>query len=192
MIKDALALLLFLIAALGTANANSIRVADGDTIEIGSERYRLQDVDAPELHQTCRDDAGREWPCGRRARDELRWLISAEYVRCTPVTRDRFGRIVAVCEVGGRDLGEALVRAGLATAYRGRGHVRYREAEDEARREKRGIWAGTFEHPRDWRSEHPREETTYRPGDILPRSLQDWLRAAAAALRSIWFGSGTD
>jgi hypothetical protein len=35
-----------------------------------------------------------------------------------PVDTDRYGRIVARCEVGGRDIGRALVQQGLAFAYR--------------------------------------------------------------------------
>lgn len=192
MIIRAMAFLVCLVVAVGSVPAAGPRVADGDTIEIGRDRYRLLDIDAPELHQTCRDEKGRDWACGRRARDELRRLIGGDFVNCRPATRDRFGRIVAICEAGGRDLGEALVRAGYATAYRGHGLARYGAAEDEARRERRGIWAGSFEHPRQWRSENPRDGTTYRPGDILPRGLQDWLGGIAAGWRSIFGGRPRD
>lgn len=170
-------------AAIGSgAEAARVSVADGDSFEIGGKRYRLHDVDAPELYQNCTDGKGRRWPCGRRARDELRRLIGRSDVDCTEVTRDRFGRIVATCKAGGRDLGEAMVRAGFATAYRqGIFAGRYGEAEREARERKRGIWSGDFETPRQWRDAHPRDGTTYEQGDIVPRAVQDWLRRASEA-----------
>src|SRR5690349_2997653 len=108
---------LLAIAFSEDAQAASISVADGDSFRMNGTRYRLQDIDAPELHQTCKDAAGREWPCGRRARDELRKILTRDRVDCRTITKDRFGRVVATCSVGGRDVGEAMVRGGWATAY---------------------------------------------------------------------------
>ena len=42
-------------------------VIDGDTIEIHTERIRLEGVDAPESGQSCTDAEGHAWPCGQRA-----------------------------------------------------------------------------------------------------------------------------
>ena len=68
----AIAYVTILAALLGaSADAASVRVADGDSIEFGGQRIRLRGIDAPELHQECRDLSGRNWPCGRRARDEI-------------------------------------------------------------------------------------------------------------------------
>lgn len=47
------------------------RVTDADTIQIGSERIRLQGVDAPETDQICLDSRGAVWNCGIDARDRL-------------------------------------------------------------------------------------------------------------------------
>lgn len=171
--------------ALGApaAFAAAIIVADGDTFELAGQRYRLHDIDAPELHQTCADEAGRRWPCGRHARSELRRLVSRSDIVCAPVSRDRFGRLIATCTADGRDLGEAMVRAGLAIAYRGRGSVgHYYDVEAEARREKRGIWSGSFVSPREWRAENPRD------GNATPRkrdasTVQDWFRRTGEQVR---------
>ncbi len=172
------------LALSGPAAHAAAVVADGDSFELAGQRYRLQDIDAPELHQTCMDEAGRRWPCGRHARNELRRLIGRHDVACVPVGKDRFGRLVATCTAGGRDLGEAMVRAGLATAYRGRGSLgRYFEAEAEARRERRGIWSGTFTTPREWRAENSRERTaTARKRDAASK-VQDWFKRTGEQVR---------
>ncbi len=169
-----------------TAQSASIDVADGDSFRMKGERYRLQDIDAPELHQNCKDSAGRDWSCGRRARDELRRLLNQGSVSCRIVTRDRFGRIIATCSVSGRDIGEMMIRNGWATAYKGRGFSsRYVSAENEARAAKRGMWAGSFETPRQWRQGHPRGDDG---GEVLSRGAQDWLRQKTQAMSS-WFRS---
>jgi endonuclease YncB( thermonuclease family) len=181
-----------------------VRVADGDTIELSGQRIRLQGVDAPELHQECRDASGRNWGCGRRARSELRALIGNDPVQCESHAKDRFGRSVAVCRARGRDLSEAMVRSGWALAYPD--WSPYADAQADARGRKAGIWAGTFERPRAWRDEHPRDDSRPfgRPfggyaedaGDIIPPRAQAWLRERSQAARqsvaqwwrSLWTG----
>lgn len=43
-------------------------VVDGDTIDIGKVRVRLQGVDAPERSQRCADGGGNVYRCGKEAR----------------------------------------------------------------------------------------------------------------------------
>ena len=45
------------------------RVVDGDSLEIAALRVRLYGIDAPELSQHCASGDGRDYPCGRDARD---------------------------------------------------------------------------------------------------------------------------
>lgn len=194
----ALILIATVLGGVHGSHAAPVRVADGDTIELGGQRIRLQGIDAPELHQECRDASGRNWPCGRRARSELRKLIGNDSVQCEQRSKDRFNRAVAVCRAGGRDLGEAMVRAGFAFAYPDWASP-YGAAEMDARSRKAGLWAGSFQNPRAWRDQHPRDDE--RPvgryaGDIIPRGTQDWLRERSQAarqsvvqwLRSFWAG----
>ena len=97
------------------------------------------------------------WNCGRAARARLRALVAGGTLRCLPRARDRFGRIVATCSVSnGPDLGEVLVREGLAINFGGFAEGPYIDAETEARLAKRGIWRGAFDRPADWRRAHPR------------------------------------
>jgi len=125
------------------------RASDGDSFRLGEERVRLLDIDAPEFDQTCTDASGGDWPCGRAARNHMARLLASGPVSCAPRDRDRFGRLLAHCQIGGRDLGGQMVAAGFAIADGG-----YGEEERQARRQRLGIWAGTFVSPRAWRDDH--------------------------------------
>ena len=130
-------------------------VADGDTLQIYGTRIRLEGIDAPELEQNCTDVKGQSWPCGRTATRALRAHIQGHDLKCEPKGLDQFKRVLAVCFMpDGADLNAWLVRQGWALAY---GHAQiYRPEQDDAQAAKRGIWAGTFTPPREWRQEHPR------------------------------------
>jgi endonuclease YncB( thermonuclease family) len=135
------------------AHADMIGVAsviDADTIEIHGERIRLHGIDAPESSQTCLDANGRSWRCGQRAALALQDMIGRRTVTCDERDVDRYGRIVGRCLVGEVDIDKWLVAQGLALAYR-RYSLDYVAAEDKAREARRGMWAGTFEPPWEWR-----------------------------------------
>jgi endonuclease YncB( thermonuclease family) len=134
----------------GATISGRARVIDGDSLEVAGERIRLFGIDAPEARQYCRDARGQDYPCGRAATRALAGLTGAR-VSCTLVTHDRYERDVATCTANGRDLGDAMVRAGHAVDYARHSGGRYAEAEREARAARRGIWAGTFEEPEAWR-----------------------------------------
>jgi endonuclease YncB( thermonuclease family) len=123
----------------------AIMVNDGDSLVMNRERIRLRGIDAPEYHQRC-DVDGRSYACGAEARRALVDLIGTNEVICRGWERDRYDRLLARCEAAGRDLGEAMVEAGWAVAYGD-----YAQAEERARGAGRGIWAGRFETPRDYR-----------------------------------------
>lgn len=144
----------FPLLAIGlTAAGPATSVVDGDTFVMGSERVRLWGVDAPEGRQVCQDGQGRAFRCGDVARQRLIALIGGRLVDCRERDRDGYGRMVAQCRTGGVDLGEALVRAGWAVEYRQFSRGAYTAAETEARRARRGLWAGRFEPPDHWRAE---------------------------------------
>ncbi len=125
-------------------------VVDGDTLRLNGERIRIIGMDAPEMNQTCTDASGRPWACGRVATQQLSALIAGGRVECTAKGRDRYGRTLASCSAGSvSDLGGAMVRAGYAVRYGD-----YLLAEVEARLRQRGLWAGDFERPQDWRRMH--------------------------------------
>jgi len=118
------------------------QIVDGDTLKIGGITYRLNGIDAPEARQKCKDEAGRDWSCGTEATEELKRLTRWKRVTCNPLSKDQYGRTIAVCFAGGKDLGSELVSSGLAWAYR-QYSMDYVIQEDAARLAGLGIWQAT-------------------------------------------------
>ena len=138
-----------------TGNA---KVIDGDTIVVAGQLVRLHGIDAPELDQTFQW-RGQQIVCGTMSLAALEALIAGVKVRCEVVERDRHGRIVAkVFSPNGVDISRRLVSAGWAMAYR-RYSKDYVDAENEARKAKRGMWRGTFMKPWAWRASSPPRRT---------------------------------
>jgi endonuclease YncB( thermonuclease family) len=123
--------------------------ADGDSIRIENTRIRLKGIDAPELDQICRR-GGQTYLCGENARDTLLSLILHNQITCKSAGRDKYKRILATCSVGDVDLGARMVASGWALSY---GDYSRQEAAARARRA--GLWAGSFDQPREWRRRHP-------------------------------------
>jgi len=133
----------------GAAIGGRAAIIDGDTLAIRGQRIRLEGIDAPESAQRCDGPRGR-YACGREATRALGAFIGGDTVECSANGRDRYGRMLAVCTVNGRDIGAAMVLAGWALAGRGD----YIALEREARAAARGVWQGKFQPPADWRREH--------------------------------------
>ena len=127
------------------------RIVDADTLAFGKERVRIEGIDAPETRQSCRDAAGRSYACGKTATAALRARVGTAPVTCRGDKRDRYGRLIGFCFFAdGMDLNEWVVRQGHALAYR-KYSMRYVAAEDAAKAEGVGIWAGEFVPPWEWR-----------------------------------------
>lgn len=126
-------------------------VIDGDTLEIHGRRIRLWGVDAPEGRQVCDDAHGSRYACGRLAANRLDERLQDKTVACFEEDVDRYGRMVARCEIHGVDLGAWLVRQGLAVRYAHYAGGAYVVEEAAARQERLGVWAGRFTAPEDWR-----------------------------------------
>lgn len=123
----------------------SARALDGDSLVVEGREMRLQGIDAPESRQLC-NLGGQSVPCGRHATQALqRWLMRGP-VACTGHEIDRFGRLLVTCRVHGTDINADLVRNGFAVDF-----GRYPTEEKEARAAFRGLWAGTFEPPAEYR-----------------------------------------
>lgn len=149
--------------------SGSVKVIDGDTLVLDGKRIRLVGIDAPELRQVCQRD-NQPWPCGKGAKDHLIALTGDAKTRCEAGGSDRYGRLLALCLSGSRDLNAAMVGAGYAIAF---GDY---EAEESAARAKRlGIWSGTFEAPRTWRQ-------THGGMDEAPHIPDGWLGTMMARL----------
>jgi micrococcal nuclease len=104
-------------------SAADVRVVDGDTVDVGPVRYRLADVDAPELNGRCLA----ERRLAALARDRVRALVAGARsidIEPTGEINEARGpyreRLVARVRIAGADVGETLIREGLAQPWRGR------------------------------------------------------------------------
>jgi len=94
---------------LAAGCAQQIRVIDGDTLVVEGVRVRVAEINCPEPGE----------PGGAEATEFARRFIARGRVRVLPVRgRDKYGRTLARIEVAGKDLGLALIAAGLAVPYR--------------------------------------------------------------------------
>ena len=126
------------------------RVIDGDTIELSDGRLvRYIGIDTPEVRRR----RGEQWvvdpePFGKAASEANRRLVSGRTVRLEydAQTHDRFGRLLAYVYVNDQLVNEELLRLGYAQLLTIPPDVRYverfRQVMEEARRARRGLWAG--------------------------------------------------
>jgi len=125
------------------------RVVDGDTLLLdGGTRVRLLGVDTPET----KHPEKKPEPLGFEAYEFTRSLVEGRQVTLEfdRERRDRYRRVLAYVYVEGRQLNEELIRAGLSRAetqfpYADSMKRRFRDAEQEARTEKRGLWSGRMQ-----------------------------------------------
>ena len=137
-------------------------VADGDTLDItaNGQTYtiRLDGIDAPERGQAF----------GQQARQHLRVLAFSQPATALVQDRDRYGRTVARVIVGGRDLSEEMVEAGLAWHFvRYSSDRRLAALEQQARQQRRGLWADRSALP-PWQYRSDRSAASQLP--LKPRS----------------------
>jgi endonuclease YncB( thermonuclease family) len=151
MIPRKLIVALLLLASTGLTLASDLTgqasVIDGDTLEIHRTRIRLWGIDAPESSQLCRGADSLQYRCGAKAANDLDAFIARRPVSCIPISLDQYGRTVASCSVGGIDLGEWLVRNGLALDWPQYSRGKYHAAQRDADHAGRGIWAGSYVAP---------------------------------------------
>ena len=126
---------------------------DGDSLQMTGATFALAGIDALEARQTClRGD--KVWNCGEHASAALKALVDGKRVKCTQRGTDALGQVIATCTVDGRNLGQEMVRMGLAVALVGTDHD-YGEWEDLARLNSAGIWSTEFQAPAEFRASDP-------------------------------------
>jgi endonuclease YncB( thermonuclease family) len=149
-LRKAIAALLFLAstgAALPADLIGQASVIDGDTLEIHGTRIRLWGIDAPESTQVCRGEDSVQYRCGAKSANDLDAFIAGRPVNCVPIALDRYGRTVATCSIAGADLGEWLVRNGLAIDWPQHSKGKYDGAQRDAEHAGRGMWTGSYVEP---------------------------------------------
>jgi|MEHZ01.5.fsa_nt_MEHZ011543583.1_2 micrococcal nuclease len=80
------------------------KVRDGDTIEVGKIPIRLNGVSAPEMRE----------PLGHQSKSFMVDFVMGKRVRCELDGTKTHDRWVSICYLNGRDIGAAVIGAGLA------------------------------------------------------------------------------
>jgi endonuclease YncB( thermonuclease family) len=154
------------------------RIVDGDTLYVASHKIRLSGVDAPETDQVCLGAEG--WPvnCGLESKMRLEDRVGGKPLTCSLSGRDKYGRSLGDCFLGGEGISRWLVRNGLALAFR-RYSAEFIADENYARERKAGMWAGAFIAPWDWR--HRNNHTVILGALEVPADAQRKLLSPALA-----------
>lgn len=133
-------------------SVEKVQVVDGDTIDVAGVRYRLHGIDAPEAGQKCRTVKGGEWNCGKAAISAMETLVLGQNVKCDNRGVDDYDRVIAVCRANGQDINKAMVRSGMAWAFR-KYSQDYIASEVRARQNRLGIWQASSQAAWDYRAE---------------------------------------
>lgn len=132
-------------ASAATLVGQVVGVTDGDTVTVLDEqkqqhKVRLAGIDAPEKRQ----------PFGQRSKKALSDSVFGKAVSIEWEKLDRYGRIVGKIIVDAKDVNLSQVEAGLAWWYQRYSAEQsvadqrlYALAEDEAKRERLGLWKET-------------------------------------------------
>ena len=140
---------LILLSSNNILNAKTIigqvKIIDGDTISISTNKIRLHGIDAPERKQNCIYQK-KEWPCGIQSTIELKKLTNNQIIKCEVSDIDIYNRYIGICSANKINLNQIMVERGWAIAYRYYS-TDYVIEEKYARENKLGIWKGQFEEP---------------------------------------------
>lgn len=103
----------------GEIVAGGVTVTDGDTIRLGAERIRIENLDTPELGD------GAECLAERRLADLALQRAGALFAQASEVSiarngEDQYGRTLARVTLDGEDFGRVMVREGYAAEWTGR------------------------------------------------------------------------
>lgn len=132
-----------MVAVFSAKGQSKYIVVDGDSLEYGVDRIRLEGIDAPEYLQDCNDKYGNKYRCGIKSTEYLQSLLQGK-ISCHHFDKDRYGRHLSECFNGnGLSLNRQMVISGWAVSYGNQ----YTEEEKIARRAKLGIWQGKFMRP---------------------------------------------
>ncbi len=133
---------------------NVSKFQDGDSFILGELfKVRMLAIDTPEKKQICKDKKGLEFKCGEASTEHLKKLIGKGSLSCEMNGWGAYNRHLFVCKNSkGEDINQAMVRDGFAVMSTYKPFL-YEKEEAEAKANKRGLWAGEFQHPSDYRKE---------------------------------------
>jgi micrococcal nuclease len=118
-------------------SGNVVKIVDGDTYDIidngEKKRIRMEGIDAPE----------RGMDYYKVSKEYLGELCDNQYIRLEEKEKDRYGRVIAKSFLpDGRELGEEMIRAGLAWHFKKySSDEKLARLENEARASRIGLWS---------------------------------------------------
>jgi micrococcal nuclease len=92
---------------------SNVYVYDGDTFRVDQQWYRIANIDAPEI----RGDCVREKVFAQAARLRLEGLLRGRTINVKALGFDKWERELARVSVEDSDIGEALLKDGLARKW---------------------------------------------------------------------------
>lgn len=122
----------------------------GSTLRIGKLKLRLLGIEAPVINQTCADKYGHSYNCGQKAKIWLQDWMEDKTVTCNVISKVINNGATGVCFAEGYDIAAVVTNAGWAVAYPKNTDI-YVPYEEQANINRRGLWAGKFYKPWDWR-----------------------------------------
>ena len=156
-------LILFTLSTISISSEKVIlgkaKVIDGDTIKINKKKIRLFGIDAPENKQICKKiylsffifNFQKDYKCGEKSTLALFKKLKDKRVKCVlKESKDKYKRNIGICYVKNQDINKWLVKNGYALAYK-RYSKKYVLDEQYAKKNKLGVWRGTFIEPEKWR-----------------------------------------
>lgn len=125
-------------------------VVDGNTLQVGGKvrdgkcwggiDVRLHGSIARNLDVVCKDTGGRDWDCGKKARNALTRLIRFRSITCYHLDGEFDDTVPLVtCISGRKDLALEMVLLGMSEAAHDQ-TKRYELEEKDAKRARRGLW----------------------------------------------------
>ncbi|HVW91594.1 MAG TPA: thermonuclease family protein [Devosia sp.] len=128
-----------------------------DIIKVNDTRVILLGIDAPEANQPCYEAGNKLWQCADTAFAVLDQTVkSAPTVTCTLTgAPDPLGRRGGTCKVGDQDVGDVLIKQGLALPYPHDPQSKaYLADAKAAKAAKQGFYADgiTLENPWEYRA----------------------------------------
>jgi micrococcal nuclease len=148
---------------------NVIWIFDGDTFKAEGHDIeilvRFLAIDAPEISYK-KGEPGQ--PFGNQSKKALMDLIQNRTVEIKGYGLDRQNRVLAVVSLGGNNIGEEMIRLGLAEVYKGKlpdnfDLKEYKQAEFQAKTAHRGMWnqGDSYVSPMEWRERARRREKAH-------------------------------
>ncbi len=133
--------------------SGSAKIIDGDSISIDGNEIRLYGIDAPEISQKCFDNDHNIYKCGIISKNHLAFLIGDNFVKCFYQKKDVYDRYLANCYIGKDNINYKMIESGMAIIYNPitNNDKMLHNLEDNAKRNKKGIWNGYFMIPKSYR-----------------------------------------